>query len=353
MKTFNYPRFIDFLQSVRDRDYTKEAAADILLDYFDDPSFGAAFYSPNPDIDQEKLRKYQKEIYELLGTRRMMGILIDSIELEGCDCFDRTTACFLYSVAYRAMQASNHRLKDARDAEKSLDAGYTQKYSRSDIEKIEQGASEINDRAYDLLRICKKIVRRDAKRIEADTNLNRDFASQLLLYVPKTNFIENHQIGLYMNTILRGLYGYVHANRVSTENVKWDKVFQYILGEKSIYEAATSILLEGNNRIDQYCDKNGEIDPYVEEAWDTLSQFALEALEKSPADIQSHMMDLYTKKVNRMISNGSKDIRVNMLKISPNRYPELTSAVSKYSDRLKELLDSKPAGTSTPSIDMN
>ena len=87
-------------------------------------------------------------------------------------------------------------------------------------------------------------------------------------------------------------------------------------------------------------DEYGALDSYVDEAMATMTNYALNVLERAPLEMKDHMLDLYAKKIGRMVSNGDnvQDIVSNIMHLDSNKYPTLWNALSKYKNKFMELM---------------
>ena len=110
-------------------------------------------------------------------------------------------------------------------------------------------------------------------------------------------------------------------------DIDWKYFFKEIYGRENLLDVATFILLEGAHRTKDFKTKR------IRSIWDSLTAFALDALEGADAPARNQIIELYLKRIEKMFANGSFDLRVDLRNLPENDFPKLTAAVGKYADR--------------------
>lgn len=257
----------------------------------------------------------------------VMEAMIDAVKEEGYHEFTRSHATFMFSVANIAIQGNNETLDEISSKKKN--GTLSPREIRERIERVDDS----NDVVADLLKIAKKIIKRDATRLSKETRLPMYVCITALHSVPESKYVDRYKIGFYLNNLLNSIYSDVEANGDFQKHVRWRAFFREIFGEENVVEAATFILLEGVHRVDKYQNSDD-----VRECWDSLTTFALRDLNDAPSQIRQHMIELYIKRIDKMFANRSFDLRVNLLDLSKRLFPELSETVDKYADKISEIL---------------
>ena len=322
MVKFTYDRFITFLRDIRDGRYSKNEAVDTMYDYLQDRDFLRANFLPK-DSDLEEVQKYSKEMYKLFGSLDCLKVLKKCLK-ENLGDFERSHAAFVFTIAFRVT-------KNCKTREEKL-ARVKPNYSDSDIDRIERDIAEHSRQASKLIELCFKIVDSQAKTIAERSGVNSDFVHNAICYVPDPRYIRRNTVGTqYMDILLSGLLKYIYRERIPTESiVKWDEFFVPIIGRDNQYEVAVKIISDGK----KYAKK------YVDEAMASMTNYALSVLERAPLEMKDHMLDLYAKKIGRMVSNGdnTQDMISSIMNLDSNKYPTLWNALSKYKNKFMELV---------------
>ena len=76
----------------------------------------------------------------------------------------------------------------------------------------------------------------------------------------------------------------------------------------------------------------------MRECWDSLTTFALKELNDAPDQIRNQMIELYIKRIDKMFSSKSYDLRVNLLKIDDFSFPKLVDTIDKYADKITAIV---------------
>lgn len=263
------------------------------------------------------------DIYAEFTKPIAMEAMVDAIKEEGYHEFTRSHATFLFTVANIAIQGNNESLDEISDKKKR--GTLSSREIRDRVDRID----DANDIIADLLKVTKKIIKRDANKLARESRLPKYVCMTALHSVPEPEYIDRYKIGYYLNPLLNSIYSDVEANGGFERNVRWEPFFRALFGKENVVEAATFILLEGVHRVDKY--KNSDD---VRECWDSLTTFALRELNDSPQRIRQQMIELYIKRIDKMFANRSFDLRVDLLDLSEKMFPELVETVGKYADKI-------------------
>mgnify|MGYP003548988880 CR=1 FL=1 len=332
MVKFTYDRFVTFLRDIRDGRYSKNEAVNVMYDFMQDPDFLRSNFLPK-DSDMELVQKYSKEMYKLFGSLDCLKVLKKCLK-ENLPDFNRSHAAFVFTIAFRVT-------KNCKSREEKL-AKVKPNYSDDDIDRTERAIQEHSRQASKLIELCFMIVDDQAETISERSGLNSEFVHNAICYVPEPRYIRRNTVGTqYMDILLSGLLKYIYRERIPTEYIaKWDEFFVPIVGRDNQYEVAVKIVSDGRKYTKKYVDEYGALDSYVDEAMATMTNYALNVLERAPLEMKDHMLDLYAKKIGRMVSNGdnAQDIVSNIMNLDSNKYPTLWNALSKYKNKFMELM---------------
>lgn len=296
----------------------------IILELFSDKDFIKWLFQPD---NIPNLTEIVTDFYTEFTKPYTMKAMVDAIDYDGPREFDRNIATFLTSVANIAIQNNNDILEELEDARKSGDISRSE--SREVCDKIEN----INETVADLLKMARKIIKRDAIRLSRDSRLPKYITISAFTSIPDPMYIDTFKIGYYLNNLFSTVYSEVDENGEFERNVKWKVFFREIFGKENLADVATFILLEGTHRIDQYVNSDD-----VRRCWDSLTAFALTELDKSPSDLRNQMLDLYIKRLDRMFANRAFDLRVDLRRLDPNLYPRLTETLGKYVGKIASII---------------
>lgn len=276
----------------------------------------------------ENLTKEVEELYEELTKKNVMEAILDTIEHEGTELFNRSHATFITTICNMAIAKNIEELKAYEKAKKDPDVPRMR--LRGWMEKID----ESNRLIANLLKKSRKMIKREAKRTAKDARLPLYITQTAFTSVPESKYVDRYKIGFYLNNLLNTIYSDVEQNGEFIDDVRWKRFFADVFGDNNVVECATFILLEGVHRVDKY--RNSE-DVCV--CWDTLTEFALAELNKAPDNTREQMVELYVKRLDKMFSNRSFDLRANLLDIPKTIWPSLWKTVQKYSGKLMEVLN--------------
>lgn len=270
------------------------------------------------------------DLYTELAKPKALKAIIEVINTEGYDVFTRSHACFIYSICNFAIEANNERMKLlSKDIkEKAL--------NNREAKDLKVKLEKYSDLVAQVIKSCRKIVKRDAKKLASNSNVPKDICIHAYWHVPDIDYVPNYKVGFYLNGLLNIIYKDVSETGFADRTrIYWKPFFKEIFGKENLPNVATFILLEGVNRIDKYKDLDG-IDS-VKACWDSLTEFALKELNDAPDAVRNQMLELYVKRIDKMFKNSTYDLRVNMLSL-PRQFSNLISTVQKYADKIKKIL---------------
>lgn len=327
--SFTIDSFNDLLDDIIQKRVSASTAERAIVYYLESEEFMRMLFNPPEEIDRAKLQKDTKDMYVMMAHRKVIKTTVNAIEEEaynGYDEFDRSVATFLHTVALAGIQVS----QEFEDRTRSdLEKG---NISRSEAREEMIHINKYNDNLKDLIKTAMKIIKRRAKRISYDSNMPVEICRSAFLGVPDPKYINKYQVGFYANRVLTDIYEIVDSYEVNLDRVKWGRFFSQIMGESNVVEVATYILLEGMNRINDF--KGSE----VKKVWNSLTTFALDVLEDAPEQIQTQMLDLYTKRISRMFNDNVYELRADLRNLDEAEYPNLAHVVSGYVDKINEII---------------
>jgi len=321
---FNYEKITKKLVS---ENTSKGKTKEILEDIIYSKEFGEFLFKPK---NIPNLVQVVSDFYAGMSRPQSIKALVAIITEEGYDEFDRTHATFLYSVATTALEANNER--EEENSKKRRDGRISNREFNENKDKIEEYSKYVKK----LFKCVKKIVKKPAKMLADDSHLDTDLCRTACWMVPETEFIDRYKIGRFLDSLLTEMYDQVSKNSIRiSHDVNWKVFFKKLFGKDNLAEVATFLLLEGHNRRDVY-----DSDDNVLDLWDSLTEFALMQMNTSPEQIRDQMLELYIKRISKMFTNGTYELRVNLLEL-PNvsKWPQLAASVDKYRDKLKEIIE--------------
>lgn len=329
--------FNELLNDVIQKRVGSTTAQNAIVVYLQSEEFLQMIFNPPEEIEKTKIQQDTKEMYVLLARRKMLKLIVNAIEDEIYesydDPFDRSVATFLNTVSIAGIAASHDfekRLKDdLRDGKLSRGE------AREEMEHIEI----YNDAIQKLLKTAVHIIKKKAKRLSRASGMPVELCRNGFLLVPSPKYVNKYQIGFYANRVLSDLYETVDEYVVTLDHVDWFEYFSTLFGKNNVVEVANFILLEGMDRINNY---RGSA---IREVWNDLTKFALEVMEKSPEQVQTQMMDLYTKRIARMFGNNTYELRADLRNLDPDIYPHLTKVIANYADKITEIIKTAASKT--------
>lgn len=300
-----------------------------------DQAFLKAIFRPTPgkDATKEDLRAIITQVYDAASKRSSVAAIAEAISDYGYNGMTRSSAVFLVSLVNLGMVTIDTKATDIGRA-RDHDEVSQREYQRV-IAKLDDYQEDLNT----ILKYARRIVKGKARELSARTGLPKEICISALFTVPGKAYLDQYKIGFYLQALLSNLYGYVNltANEAwafrGFDNIDWATFFTAVFGRERVPDVASLILLEGVSRIDNY--ENHDI---VKECWDAITQFALKALNKAPVSIREQMIELYLKRINKMLADHSIDLRVDLRMLDNFRFANLAATVEKYRKKIDEIL---------------
>ena len=69
-------------------------------------------------------------------------------------------------------------------------------------------------------------------------------------------------------------------------------------------------------------------------------RLALEELVGADLNSRNQMVELYIKRLAKMVKNGTYDVRIDLLSLSEKRFPNLTKTIKEYKTQIEDIIDS-------------
>ena len=325
---FNYQRVTKKLSS---DDIGNGKIVSIIDDMMNDKEFMEFLFKPKGITN---LTEVVSNFYSAMTRHVVIKNLVKYIKREDYDAFDSSHATFFYSLSNMALETLNELADEWRNKRKSGDV--SNKEYKAMMAKIEDGY----EYAEELFRQVKKIVKKKAKNLAADSHLDAHLCRIACYTIPEEEYIDRYKIGKFLDNLLTEMYSTIDRENITDfEDINWKVFFKRLFGKDNLAEVATFLLLEGHNRRDLYSTKSNVI-----RCWDSLTEFALQQLNAAPESIRDQLLELYIKRITRMFSNGTYELRVNILDIinMSSKFPQLADSVKKYSSKLREAMKLPP-----------
>jgi hypothetical protein len=320
---FDYDKTLRVLEDFKHLSSKKQKK--VMKSLFYDDTFIEWLFQPK---QVPNLKDTVSAMYAQFTKPIVMEAMVEAIKEEGYREFTRSHATFLFSVANIAIQGNNEMLEEISRQKK--DDEISGKEARRLSDKIEESNEIINS----LLKVAKKIIKRDAAELARESHLPKYICMTALHSIPEPKYIDKYKIGFYLNNLFNSIYSEVEENGEFETNVRWKVFFKEIFGKDNVVEAATFVLLEGVHRIDKYINSKD-----VKVCWDSLTTFALRELNDAPQQLRQQMIELYIKRIDKMFANKSFDLRVDLTDISDRAFPNLVETIEKYTDKITSILN--------------
>lgn len=326
MAKYNYDELIELLEDVgriRTDKFQKKLMRILTSQDFKDAVF-------RPDRSDNTSNKKIMEVYKIACKHKVIDEIVDAIDEYGLRNLDRTNACFFITLVNLGIEVINTKSSEVADAKERGDI--SNRNADDIIHKMEQYQRSLNE----LLKYSRKIVKTDAKVLSRESGVPKDMCVIALYSSPAIEMIDRYKVGFYLNTLLSNMYAVVNLGNMDFdfEDIDWRAFFRGVFGKANLVEVATMILLEGVSRIDKYNNRE------VKECWDSLTTFALTELNKAPETIRDQMIELYLKRLNKMLSNHGIDLRVDLRSIDNFKFENLAKTVDQYMDKINAILGS-------------
>lgn len=315
------------------KDLSKKKRRKIVTKLFLSDDFIQMMFDPDIDnLGNKQLMKDKvSEIYTKFMSPAAIVALIDMLEHEGTQEFNPTHATFINSIVGIAIE-------DIDNYASQIDMMRSEgKITRSQVEEKTKKLQAYSDDIAKLIKLMHKIVKPYVSKLQDYVDIPYVYADILLINNPSARYINKYRLGYYLNRSLMMMYEEAneHGTRFPFDSEDWSKLFKTLYGDKNTVECATFILLEGAGRLSKY-NKNKKA---VTELWDSLTAFALEELDHTSDNTREHMLELYIKRVDKMVKNGAKEFRIDLTKLPDIDYPRLARTVEKYINRIRDILD--------------
>ena len=322
---FDYESTLDVLRDFKHLGNKKRKK--VIRALFYDDEFLEWLFNP-PKVSN--LNEVVTAMYAEFTKEPTMRAIVDVVKEDGYSEFNRSHASFITSIANIAIESNNTMLHKIEKKRKNGEL------SRGESSRLVHDIDDINDTIASLLKCGRKIVKHEAAVLAREANLPKFITMTALTSTPEPKYIDHYKIGVYLNIMMDVIYSDVERYGQFDENVRWKVFFKNIFGKDNVVEAATFILLEGVKRVDKYKKTDD-----VKMCWDSLTSFALRALNDAPDQLRQQMIELYIKRIDKMFKNDSFDLRVNLLDINDDIFPKLCDTIDKYSDKIVKILKNK------------
>lgn len=305
-----------------------------LIQTITDRDFIAALFRPNIDKSYGKEEAAAKitQVYDVASRRKTIHAIAEALNDYGYGGMTRTTAVFLVTLVNLGMATIDAK---ASDLGRQKDHG---EINGHEFDRQMERLDNYQDDLHDILRIAKKIVKSKARDLAEQTGLPRELCASALFTVPGPEFLDQYKIGFYLKTLLGNLYGFVDmdpdAFGTDFDEVNWKYFFSVVFGKTRLPDVASLILLEGAESIDRYKNRHD-----VKECWDSLTTFALKVLDRAPESIRDQMIELYLKRLNKMLADHAIDLRIDLRDIDEFRFENLVETVDKYRSKIDKIMD--------------
>ena len=319
---FDYDKTLRVLQDFKKLSSKKQRK--VMKSLFYDETFIEWLFQPKK---VPNLKETVSAMYEQFTKPMVMEAMVEAVKDEGWSSFNRSHATFMFSVANIAIQGNNDMMEEI--TQKKKDGDISIKEAKRLINKLDDS----NEIITDLLKVAKKIIKRDANILARESHLPKYVCMTALHSIPDPKYIDRDKIGFYLNNLLNSIYSEVEENGEFENGVRWKAFFKEVVGKSNVSEAATFILLEGVHRVDKYANSKD-----VKVCWDSLTTFALRELNDAPNQIRQQMIELYIKRIDKMFANKSFDLRVDLTDISEKLFPNLVETIGRYTDKITSIL---------------
>ena len=313
--------------------YGSEKLKKKVISLLGNEDFLKAIYDPDlSDCSKEEANAAITRVYDLASKKAGIQLITEALSDYGHYNLGRASACFLATLVNLGMANIDAKATDLGRAKDHDEVG-VRSYDRS-MSKLEN----YQDDLYQLLKIAKKIVRGPAKKLSEITGLPKSLCASTLFSVPGVEYVSQYKLGFYLKTVLGNLYGYVNMAPEEFDDfdeISWKNYFRATFGKDRLPDIASLVLLEGVERIQNYENYRD-----VRACWDSITRFALRTLNGAPESIRDQMIELYLKRLNKMLYNHGVDLRVDLRMIDDLSFDKLAQTVKKYKSKIDSVMDS-------------
>jgi hypothetical protein len=304
-----------------------------LVETIADEDFLAAVFKPVAGEGYTKADISAKltQLYDSATKRSSIRFIAEAIDDYGYGNMNRASAAFLATLVNLGMATIDTKAMDLGRA-RDHDEISSREFDRN-MEKL----NEYQENLQQLLKYAKRIIKGKAKSLASKTGLPKDVCSSALFTVPGYEYVDQYKLGFYLKTVLGNLYGFVNYNpeefEYEFEDVDWKTFFGVVFGKERIPDIASLILLEGVESINKYKNQRD-----VRACWDALTTFALKSLNQAPESIRDQMLELYLKRLNKMLADHNIDLRIDLRMVDDFRFENLANTVSKYKAKIDAVM---------------
>lgn len=316
-----------------------------LIRTLTDEEFLMAVFRPTggPGYGKEDLSAKIAQLYDAASRRKTISAISDALDDYGYGGMGRPSAVFLVTLVNLGMASIDAKATDLGRQQDHDDI------SNRDFNRHMERLDDFQDDLFNILKVAQKIVKGKAKNLAHDTSLPKEICMSALFSVPSPDYLDQFKIGFYLKNLLGNIYGFVNMNAEEMDfdfdDVDWKLFFTAVFGKTRVPDVASLILLEGAGNIDKY--KNAH---YVRECWDSLTQFALKTLNHAPESVRDQMIELYLKRLNKMLADHSIDLRVDLRTIDNFRFENLADTIIKYKSKIDSVMSRINRPSDRPSV---
>lgn len=313
----------------KDKDISKkEFRKEFYKNYLRSADFYGWLFNPSNDQLKDHAN-ITNEIYDAVASSdRVLKMIIMTVDHYGVTDLGRSTSVFFSNCVAYAVDAVNNAMKKAEDdfREKAISRRECED-RKSAIKDFSKLVDELNDISLD-------IVKRDASAMKDATGVPKWVCKCVLRTVPDPEFISSAAAKVYVSSAISLIYQELSQKDAdSIEDIYWSKFFDFLVGKSNRNEAAICIAVEGTSR-----NGNGELKGKgIKRAWASLTEFALDVLEKADPSTRSKMVEIYIKNLKKDVADHGSGLRVNLKTLDKRSYPKLTETAEQYRKQLDEV----------------
>jgi len=329
---FDYDKLVKKLGKFSDLSNKKQGK--VLETIFCSDDFREWFYGIGENANSQPMTKPMvNKIFGSLATPAVMKRAIKFIKSKTSEDFDQSACTIAFLVVEQAIEASNNANKEITEGYKNGDI------SSKEVKSYKEKSEKYSEYISELMESLKDKAKGNVKEICKKSNLPKEMVFSTYFMIPDRKYIPKYKIGMYSNQLLQEIYKWTGNSGIEdVSSIKWGSYFGTFFGSEMTSSVAISILLEGVRRIDAYRDT--EYFDNVREVWDSLTNFAMNELDRAPENVRKQMIELYIKRIDRIFRNGNGPrLRVDMLSI-PSNFNNLTDTINRYADKISKITKS-------------